>query len=123
MATKPTLDLEILASLRELDQPGQVSIIQQLGELFLQSTPKHLQNMSKCLGESKLKAIRETAHQLKSSAGNMGAAQLSLLSSELEKLSDADSLEKYQSVVSLIEKEFDQVKKALSEQMGKKVAS
>jgi signal transduction histidine kinase/CheY-like chemotaxis protein/CHASE3 domain sensor protein len=116
------LDPAVLADLRMLDAPGGPSLIEELGTLFIQIFPDKLKGMHAGLDHSNHPAIGRIAHQLKSSAGNLGAVQLSKLAEELEGIAETGKSGTAYELVLKIEAEGARVCAALEMEMHRKAA-
>jgi len=78
--SRPILDLEILAVLREAIGDTTNDIIR----LYIDDVPKNMQQMLVALEQSDFVTVGRLAHSLKSSSANLGAMQTSSLAAELE---------------------------------------
>jgi HPt (histidine-containing phosphotransfer) domain-containing protein len=66
--SEPAINLAVIASLRELDEPGSDELVTQLVGSFLKSADGNLQRVAAALAEGNAKACAQAAHSLKSSA-------------------------------------------------------
>ena len=82
------LDLEVIASLRELGGED-TSFFQEMISLYLRETKKKLETANELLGQGKLTEMGKIFHQLKSSSGNVGAVGLFELGTEIEEAAAA----------------------------------
>jgi signal transduction histidine kinase/DNA-binding response OmpR family regulator len=83
--SEPAINLAVIASLRELDEPGSDELVTQLVGSFLKSADGNLQRVAAALAEGNAKACAQAAHSLKSSAANLGAEALAGCYREIEK--------------------------------------
>lgn len=79
-----TLDLEVLAGLRELETGGETGFVAELLGMFLGMAPERLRAIGAAVAAKDGKALKSEAHSLKSSCGNIGAKKMSALCFELE---------------------------------------
>ncbi len=92
------IDQAALASLRELEAPGQEDAFKQVVELFLHEIPGNLARLRSAAETANGDALVKAAHSLKGSAGFLGARSLASLCLEAERrgregpLSGADDL-------------------------------
>lgn len=91
--TECTLDLDVIATLKELGGDDEPELFLELVDLFLQDATAHLDGLQDALERGDPLALERTAHTLKSSCANLGAARMSRLCFELEQLGKARSLE------------------------------
>lgn len=77
----PIIDPEALARLREW---GGERLLSQMVHLFLESTPDRIRQIREGLERGEQELLERGAHSLKSSAANLGAERLRLLSEEME---------------------------------------
>jgi HPt (histidine-containing phosphotransfer) domain-containing protein len=108
------LDPNVLRELAELDQPGEPSLLEQLGKMFLDSTPAKTAEMRALLARGELKSAQKVAHALKSASGAFGATQFSGFCATLEYLEGPGSLARAQSLLASIEAEYLHVKAELA---------
>lgn len=113
------LDQNQLHSLRELDQPGQPSLIRQLVEMFFQSFPERMEKMEAALEKNDLDNAKKQAHQLKSSSGNLGAMKLFWLFQNIELMESLPSKPLREQLLKEIGLEFTQVERALTDEIRK----
>ncbi len=78
------LDLETLASLRELGDEDGTEIVREVATLFLEDAPRRLAALRGALGRGDAVAAAREAHTLQGSAASLGAAPLARLCAVLE---------------------------------------
>ena len=61
-----------MASLRELQEPGDTDILEEIGVLFIKHAPGKIAAMKKAASEGDAKALQVAAHSFKSSASYVG---------------------------------------------------
>jgi CheY-like chemotaxis protein/HPt (histidine-containing phosphotransfer) domain-containing protein len=81
----PAINPAVIATLRELDEPGSNELVSQLVQSFLTSADGNLARVVAAVGEGNAKAWTQAAHSLKSSAANLGATALAGCYRDLEK--------------------------------------
>ncbi len=111
------LDQMILENIRALQKEGEPSLIEKIIAIYLQTTPKLLQELRQAIDTSDADAMRKVAHSLKSSSANVGAVKLSELCKEVETLGKAGLIKGAGMVVANIEREYQQVEKSLMLEM------
>ncbi len=107
------LDTTVLASLRELAEPGRPDPVRELVELFLRdSTPKvdSLQNLA---GLRKAGELKAAAHSLKGSSNNLGARRLAGMLQEIENAAKAGKWEDLEDLLPRVRSEFHRVQERL----------
>jgi len=113
----PTLDLDALASLRELQETGEPDIVVEIGGLFLEHAPQKLAAIREAAEREDARGLQMAAHSLKSSSAYVGAIRLSALCKELEELGRSGSLEEAAEKVRDLTAEFLRAKAALKAAM------
>ena len=108
-----SLNVQILQDLAELSPDGNRFVVALLIK-FLKNTSNLLQELKKYEQSDDFDSVKKTAHYLKSSSGNLGAAKLSWLCSELQNISIEDvTKEKGRSLVEQILLEWIMVEKEM----------
>lgn len=113
--TAPALNPVRLEEIRELDPTGGCSLLQKILQAFLESADIGLQQLEQAILNNDPEGLRQSAHALKSSSGNIGAESLSAIFKQLEidghtgELMRAKALQEnmhshYQSVITEIRK-------------------
>lgn len=114
-STVPVLNPVRLEQIRELDPTGESNLLQKILQAFLDSADNSLQQLELAILHNDTESLRQSAHTLKSSSGNIGAESLSAIFKQLEidgrsgELTRAKALQEnmrshYQSVVAEIRK-------------------
>lgn len=85
MESNDVIDLSVIEELRQLDAGTPAGLLKGLIDLFTLHTPPSLREMTEALELGNFKRVREVAHTLKSSSGNLGARQFSIICAEIEK--------------------------------------
>ncbi len=78
------LDPEVIAQLRQLGQRRGRDVLGQVANVFLEETPKLLQQLHASVTAAAIDTVREAAHSLKSASANLGAMRLMRLCAALE---------------------------------------
>jgi len=78
------LDYSILDELRDIPQDGPVSMLHELIDLFLESTPARIRQIQQSIGDAG--NLRSHAHKLKSTSMNLGARKIVQICQTLEDL-------------------------------------
>lgn len=115
----PVLDNSYLDEIAELQQNGEPDLVGSIIDIFVENTPNSLSNLRFAFVRGNIEAVRKTAHSLKSSCGNIGAASMSHASMSLERL-DPYNNEEAAKLIIKIESEFELVKMALRKKMGER---
>ena len=80
---RTTLDSEMIARIRSISRPGQVSLFARLVELFSASARRQLDALHAALDRGDGQAAAAACHALKGGAGNVGAAAFAFAAEEL----------------------------------------
>ena len=102
-----------IAGLRELDSDGDGGILASLIDTFLDNTPRILADARSAIAAKDAGELRRSAHTLKGSGSNFGAARLCDACARLEHLASGTALSGAPALLSEIEREFDCVRIAL----------
>ena len=107
------IDAAAIAGLRELDTDGDGGILASLIDTFLDNTPRILADARSAIAAKDAGELRRSAHTLKGSGSNFGAARLCDACARLEHLASGTALSGAPALLSEIEREFDCVRIAL----------
>ena len=113
-----TLDGEVIASLRELNEEGGADLLAELVHLYLADTPSRIADLCRALDGQDHGALERAAHALKSSSANLGATALSKLFRELESAGRNHDLERANSLVRETREEYERVCEALQSEIS-----
>ncbi|MEQ1816958.1 MAG: response regulator [Nitrosomonas sp.] len=97
---KPALNPIWLEQIRELDTTGGDVLLHKILQAFLESAPNNMHQLEQAITNGDADSLRQSAHALKSSSGNIGAENLSALLKQLEadgrtgELTHAETLQK-----------------------------
>ncbi len=97
------------AILQELVDSGKEELIQTLIQVYIESTPKLVEELTIAYESHHWDMLRFHAHSFKSSCANLGAVHLSGLCAELEAMQDESLKINAQSIIKKIKQEFIQV--------------
>lgn len=111
---RPVLDLEVVESLKALDEEGGPSLFLELIDLFVEDAAAQLRTLQAALGSGDVKLLERAAHTLKSSSANIGASRMSCICFELEKLGRAGSMNGAESLIASTGEAYAQVREVLS---------
>ena len=108
-----TLDM-----IRDMQPPGADDILTKVIKIFLRDAPERTQKISLAMAAGDLESIRDHAHYMKSSSGNLGAIYLSSLYKKLEgNTRETDSLERLSQIITELGPALDQAMSQLKEYM------
>ena len=104
-----SIDHAQLASLGEIQKPGEADFVTELIDLFLEEAASDLKALHQALLKQDAVDIARVAHRLKGSSANMGATQMAALAKELEGKDPAKDARK----LVALQNEFELVREAL----------
>ena len=105
----PSIDPEAIANLRELNPGDGGEFLREIISIYLEDTPKRIEDLKTTLKASDVGAFTRAAHTIKGSSANVGAQVLRGIAERLEIMSRRDGLGQAGSVVAEIEAEFAKV--------------
>lgn len=111
---RPVLDLQVVESLKALDEEGGPSLFLELIDLFVDDAAAQLRTMQAALETGDIKTLERAAHTLKSSSANIGASRMSGICQELEKLGRAGILSGAETLVASTGEAYVQVRELLA---------
>jgi CheY-like chemotaxis protein len=112
------LDLEVLAGLQELGDPG---LLTELAEMFVGDAAGRIAELRTAAGEGDAAKVERAAHTLKGSAGNMGANGMARISARLQDAGTAGKLHEVPGLIESLEEEFERVRPVLEQQTRRRV--
>ncbi len=115
----PRLDLTYLDSLRHLGEMSGKPLVREIVDSFLAETPRRLELMKEAIGRADAVELAFVAHSLKGSSGQLGAARVAALSSELEKKGRSADLVSAAALLTELGRELAQVAPLLEEQKAR----
>ena len=118
LSTSNRIDKSVLGNLSQLQQAGKPDIIERLVSVYLQSSPKVLQDILQAAESNDIEQLWQTAHSLKSSSAILGADRLASLCHELEVSGRKNRVDDPVRITQSIKEEFkavaDELEKILS---------
>ena len=113
-----TICTAALDVIRGIQPPGADDILTKVIKIFLRDAPERTQKISLAMAAGDLESIRDHAHYMKSSSGNLGAVYLSSLYKALEENTrKTDNLERLSQIITEIGPALDQAMSQLKEYM------
>jgi HPt (histidine-containing phosphotransfer) domain-containing protein len=108
------IDLDVLESLKSLQQPDEPDFVTELIDLFLSDTASHLSALRAALADCDFTEVGRIAHLMKGSSGNIGAVRLAEIFRLLEAkdLATRDSGNDGNALLLKLEAEFELVSEA-----------
>ena len=107
------IDLSVLATFREIQQPGTPDMVNKLVNLFVDDTTKRIEVLRKVATEENIAAIKKQAHSIKGSSSFIGAVRITNLSAELEE--KASDIAQMRVLIAELEAEFKKVRQFFKE--------
>jgi len=108
-----SLDAQVLANLRQLQEPGETDFVTELIDHLLADAPARIDAMDVAIRQRSASALERVAHSLKSSAANLGGTELSRLCGLVEQHAAQGNLEGLEIVVDQLHAEFDRLRPLL----------
>ena len=105
--------MQVLANLRELQEPGEPEFVVELIDHFLGETPIRLASIGQAIAAGNAEGLNRLAHSLKSSCGNLGAMHMSSICATLEQAGADATLEHAGTALEAAYAEFERVTTAL----------
>jgi histidine phosphotransfer protein HptB len=102
-----------------LREPGEADPLKELIELFIKDARPRMARLEQAVGEKSAFGMETTAHTLKGSANNLGARQMALLCSQLEKAGKAGDFSEAANILLDLKSEFQRVERALLAELAK----
>ena len=103
------INLSVLASFREIQQPGAPDLVNKLINLFIDDTTKRISILKEAAADKDSNIIKKQAHSLKGSSSFIGAVQIKALSTELSE--SALDIAQMEVLIAELETEFEKVLK------------
>jgi CheY-like chemotaxis protein len=116
-----SLDENVLAALRQLQQAGRPDIFKELIGLYLRDTPTQLVALREAVEAGRVNTVKTIAHTLKGSSANMGAPRMTDGCSELEEVGASGDLYKAPELLNRLEEEFGRVRAALEAKIARRL--
>jgi HPt (histidine-containing phosphotransfer) domain-containing protein len=106
----PILDPDIIAGLRQLNQPGEPDMVQQVLTLFLEDATLRLDDIANAIDRRDGPALQRAAHTFKGAAASIGASRLQEPCRELELLGKNSTLDDAPRLLERVREEFARVR-------------
>ena len=117
------LDLNALASLRELQEDGEPDIVQELVGIFINDAQNRMDDLRVAQENGDAAALTAAAHAFKSSCSNIGAKAMAKICYDLEARGREGKMQDLSPMVANLQDEFERAKKALEDETGPSVAA
>jgi len=111
--TAGTIDPKVIAGFREMDIEGEESILGKLIDVFIENTPRVIEEARAALADQMSPTVQRAAHTLKGSCSNFGAERMRRVCEQLEQAAHDGVLEEAPKLIEQIENEFELVRIAL----------
>ena len=109
-----SIQWSVLDKLSEFQKPGEADLVQELVDLYFETSPATLTKIREAARSNNLEELRAEAHSLKSSSGNLGIHRVSTICKMLEKIASGDAVtSEADNLVTLLEEEFKNAKAEL----------
>lgn len=115
VAPPMAIDRDLLAAVAEVAGDGSQVLLQELIELFQGSVPRRLTEMRQALKGRDLKTVRNAAHSLSGSAGQLGATAMAQTCASIETLAGAGSSKKVRELMDQLDVDFERACRDLQE--------
>ncbi len=112
-----TINPKILNSLRQMAGQQASKIISELINNYFEDAPLQLKEIQKAIESHDPKALRLSAHSLRSASANLGANKLADLCKQLEHIARGNTTKGALEYLSILEIEYQQVCKALEKEL------
>jgi HPt (histidine-containing phosphotransfer) domain-containing protein len=112
------LDLAVLAELRELEEGGEVGMVQSFIDGFAYAVPQHLVLLREAAAAGSPEQLRQHAHRLKGTAANVGARGVAERCDALERLGRSGSVHGSEPLIDEVGRVFHQTMSLFAEQGG-----
>jgi CheY-like chemotaxis protein len=116
------LDVDTLNGVRALQSPQSPNILEQLFEIYRSTAPELLEKLDAAIQDRDCEVIRESAHSLKSSSGNIGARKIFELSAKLEDMGRDENIDDAGEIFAEIEQLFPKVCELLEQEVRRPAA-
>lgn len=92
---------------------GDKELFEELVNLFIEDTPKHLASIKKAYDNKNVDEIQHIAHSIKGSSGNFGASSMQKVALSLEQTAKTGNFSKMGHLIDALEMEFEMLKKEI----------
>jgi two-component system, sensor histidine kinase and response regulator len=97
---------------------GDEALLRELCEIFLEESPKLMQNLRKAIEEGDASSVARAAHSLKGEVGHLGAAAASQAAQQLEDMGAVNKLAAAPEALILLEREICGLHSAIKDSAG-----
>ncbi len=108
------LDENVLAGLRDLQEEGEPDFLTELIDIYLEDSARLVEEIRSAVKEGEVNRVRNAAHTLKGSSGNLGANAFSRLCYEMELAARNNDIQSARKLLPTLVLEYDQVRERLS---------
>lgn len=98
--TSSEIDPQALQKIRDLQRPGQESVVVRIIDAYLSSSPPLVDELNRALDGGDEQTAQRSAHTLKSSSAVLGAAKLAAICNQIETLAREDNLAEVRQLMS-----------------------
>ena len=116
------LDLNTINGVRAIQDPQAPDILGKLLEIYLGNAPELIRQLEASIRDADLESVREHAHSLKSSSGNIGARKIFELSATIENMARDDKLDGADRILDEVERLFPVTCKLLEQEIRRPAA-
>jgi HPt (histidine-containing phosphotransfer) domain-containing protein len=113
MSESNVIDLEAIENLRSLNPGDDDAFLREIRDIFFEDTPIRLGELDQTLVSGDVTKFARTAHTIKGSSGNLGAAKLRDLAHELEQRAKTSGLHGLAPLVAEIRIEYNRTRDEL----------
>ena len=107
------LDPIVLAGLEELEEDGEESIVAELAGMFLEDAASRIEELREAVDEGDANSVREAAHALKGSSGNMGVHEMEEPCAKLQEAGESGDLKNASALLEQLEAAFGRARPEL----------
>lgn len=111
--TPGIINIAMLEDINNMSDINDPDMLDTVIKSFLQTSPDYIEKIKKGIRKKEISTIKIAAHTFKSSSATLGAVKLSKTCAKLETLPEQEMLSKASSILSRIEIEYREFKKAL----------
>ncbi|MBX9894524.1 MAG: response regulator [Nitrosomonas sp.] len=105
----PALNPTRLNQIRELDPSGSDSLLHKILQAYLESAESNVRQLAQAIANDDAESLRQSAHALKSSSGNVGADDLSAIFKQMEANAKAGELAHAKALLQNMQLEYQSV--------------
>ena len=107
----PAIDLEKSAALREINSDD--ALLKEVIGIFLQEAPQRMEGIRKAIAAGDARILKEQAHALRSSSGNVGATHVAAICADLEAIGRIGDASKAAGLLPNLDFEYTRAETAL----------